>query len=373
MQTVTSTLVRKLALPGAVMVTAMFATFLPTGAENVDSMMLTGINSVATHQASAHLSYLSTRELSATVSEGEVTSPIFSSAYVDAVEVVAPYNSSLVVNNSGLIVGLNSPTKEIDKEHAYVVNVVSLLEEELEDIIQFEQQTLGVSGHATALEYAKEKLPIRKSITKHYGEGSRNVWYGAVGPAVTIRDFYSSGSYSGSPTNAAEYFKCFGGAANAYLDAMLVKEEDVDAYLAGENVNVVYAQFRMYSGNCKAHSAPWGITQTYFQLNAGGTMQPNTSMGGFTSTSLGTTPITGQGVEDLTSLWSLAEQYGSIYWWPTILATRENLTFATTSTLTGVTSSTANIFECFETEQFEMLQNQYAGYSLVGILVYAIQ
>lgn len=373
---VTMAIFKKLLLPLLLVLTVMFAVFLPTGADVTDNIVMSVNASSQTAQSAAHTLY-SVAATTRDSNDGGQTKVDLSGAYVDAAAVIAPYNSGLVQDKSGLIVGTNSPTREVDENHAYVVNVSQLLEAEIQDIITFEQQTLGLSGHRPAEEYAREKLPIAKSITAHYGAGTRDLWYGAVAPAVTIRNFYAEQKYTGYPTGAGEYFACFGGADNAYLDAMLVKDEDVDAYFAGQDVPVVYAQFRMFSGNSKAHSAPWGITQTYFQMNKGGTMQPNTSMGGFTPQEYGTVPITGDAPRDLANLLDMAKGYAadgrSVYWWPTVLAGRQELGFGTAGNLTGVTSSTANIFESYSTDQLSTLLNEYAGHSLVGILVYAVQ
>ena len=121
---------------------------------------------------------------------------------------------------------------------------------------------------------------------------------------------------------------------------MLVKNDDVEKYLSGEDVPVVYVQFRMFGGNAKAHSAPWGVTQTYFQMNSGGTMQPNTTSGDFTPTSYGVTDITGNASEDMARLLTLARDYASkgrpVYWWPTIEATREDLDISTLQSFTSL-------------------------------------
>ena len=54
-------------------------------------------------------------------------------------------------------------------------------------------------------------------------------------------------------------------------------------------------------------------------------------------------------------------------------ATREDLGISTLQSFTSFTSGTANIFESFDTDQYATLQQEYAGYSLVGILVYAVK
>lgn len=96
---------------------------------------------------------------------------------MDASGHVASYSKGLVESKNGLVVGTNSPTREFDAEHAYVVNISELLTAEAQDIITFEQNTLGLTGHASAEEYALQKLPIENSITNHYGGGSKNLWY----------------------------------------------------------------------------------------------------------------------------------------------------------------------------------------------------
>lgn len=106
-------------------------------------------------------------------------------------------------------------------------------------------------------------------------------------------------------------------------------------------------------------------------------MQPNTTSGDFTPTSYGVTDITGNASEDMARLLTLARDYASkgrsVYWWPTIEATREDLGISTLQSFTSFTSGTANIFESFDTDQYATLQQEYAGYSLVGILVYAVK
>jgi hypothetical protein len=274
------------------------------------------------------------------------------------------------------VIGENTPTRNFERS-AFVVNVPLLLAEEFQDIIDFESGVLGVSGHRPIEEYVVEKLRIERSITAGYGRGSQNLWYGAVGPAVTIRDFYKNKGYEGDATSAASMFRCFGGVENAYVDAMLVKNSEVQGYLEGKDVPVTYVQFRMFSGGAKAHTAPWGLTQTYFQMNDGGTAHPNVGSGGFTTPSYGTVSLSGDAVADMTGLLELAKSYNTIsspvYWWPTILATETQLGLDVKASLTGILSGTGNIFESYDTDQHKWLQSEYAGYSLVGILVYAIQ
>lgn len=367
---------KKLAISALLIFAFIFVVFIPTGADTLDNFVMSVGISSSTSQSAAHTLFTSAAA-ERDPNDGGKTSVDLSEAYVDASGHVASYSKGLVESKNGLVVGTNSPTREFDAEHAYVVNISELLTAEAQDIITFEQNTLGLTGHASAEEYALQKLPIENSITNHYGGGSKNLWYGAVGPAITIRNFYAEGKYKGYPTGASEYFGCFGGADNAYLDAMLVKNDDVEKYLSGEDVPVVYVQFRMFGGNAKAHSAPWGVTQTYFQMNSGGTMQPNTTSGDFTPTSYGVTDITGNASEDMARLLTLARDYASkgrpVYWWPTIEATREDLGISTLQSFTSFTSGTANIFESFDTDQYATLQQEYAGYSLVGILVYAVK
>ena len=85
---------------------------------------------------------------------------------MDASGHVASYSKGLVESKNGLVVGTNSPTREFDAEHAYVVNISELLTAEAQDIITFEQNTLGLTGHASAEEYALQKLPIGTSMLK---------------------------------------------------------------------------------------------------------------------------------------------------------------------------------------------------------------
>lgn len=374
--TITVAVYRKLVLPVVLILAVLMAVFLPTGADETDNIVMSVGSSHQTEQSAAHMLFMSAAA-ERDANDGTSTKSDLSAAYVDAEPCIATYNPGLVKSNDGLTVGTNTPTRAFDTAYAYVVNVSTLVTAEIQDIITFEQQTLGVQGHEDASVYAKEKLPIENSITAHYGSGSKNLWYGAVGPAITIRDFYQDGKYSGHPTNSAEYFRCFGGSENAYLDAMLVRNEDVDQYLEGQDVPVSYVQFKMFSGNAKAHTAPWGITQTYFQMNDQSSMQPNTSAGEFTPQNYGTTAITGDAPKDLAKLLDLAKSYRaagrSVYWWPTVLATKSDLGLQFSATDTGITSSTANIFESFSTSQYQTLQRDFAGYSLVGVLVYATQ
>lgn len=307
--------------------------------------------------------------------DGTSTSADVSQAYIDASGSVATYNAALVSSDK-FAVALNSPTQQLT-EAAYVVNLTYLLAQEFNDIQKFEE-SLGVTGHVGVDDYVLEKLQMGNATLVSSGLNSSAQLRGCVGPAVVIRDFYTTGAWADDCTNSSNFFSSFGyGATDGYIDLMLVRDELVTAYLTGQDVDVYYVQLYIGAGDCKAHTAPWGLTQTYLAFNGDGTMLCNETSGGFTTqSSSNTIDITGDATADLAGLLSkLREQTLKAYWWPTLEATNAQLgvNFTTEVSTYPVTSYTGNILELPNSSATEAFTSTFSGYSIVGLLVYATQ
>lgn len=367
----------RLLIPVFVIMVIMLAIFLPVGNESEDDNIVIAAEANPPTIQSGAAERLLIKTTQRDDNDGGKTSPKPGSGevYVDAEGVVPQYSDGLVQTKDGLTIGVNSPTKKYSPE-AYVVSMLPILENEYQDIIDFEQKDLGLSGHKSAEEYAMQQMSFQNSITHLYGSGG-STFQGAVGPAVTIRDFreraqdYINGKLP--------FYSCFDG-QSPNVDAMLVKNGDVQKYLNGGDVDVVYVQFKITDG--KAHAYPWGITQTYIQgtkprgADPGGLL-PNQYSGAATSTNFGTVPLTGDNVKDLEGVWGLAKKLASdgnsIYWWPGILATDSNAGISQKASTYGMPSPTSSIFESYNNSAFSELSRDYTDYSLVGILVYAVK
>lgn len=366
----------RLLIPIFVIMVIMLAIFLPVGNESEDDSVVVAaeVNPPTIQSGAAERLLIKTTQRDG--NDGGRTSMADSGEiYVDAEGAVPQYSDGLVQSRDGLTTGMNSPTKQYSQA-AYVINMLPILEGEYQDIIDFEKKDLGLSGHKSAAEYALQQMLFKNSITHLYGSGG-STFQGAVGPAVPIRDFkeHAQDYINGK----LPFYSCFDG-QTPNVDAMLVKNADVQRYLDGEDVDVAYVQFKITDG--KAHAYPWGITQTYIQgtkpkgSDPGGLL-PNQYSGSATSTGFGTVPLTGDNVKDLEGVWGLAKKLASngnsIYWWPGILATDSNAGISQKITTYGMPSPTSSIFESYNNSAFSKLSQDYADYSLVGILVYAVK
>lgn len=365
----------RLLLPVFVIMVIMLAIFIPVGGEdgNDDIVVAAEVNPPTIQSGAAERLLIESTQRD--VNDGEKTTPTgnTSEAYSDAEGVVPQYSEGLVQTKNGLTVGLNSPTKQYAPQ-AYVVNVLPLLENEYQDIISFEQKDLGLSGHSTPEDYALQQIQFKNTMMFTTAPSSFNSsgLHGAVGPAVTVRN-YDVVSYM---ADTSQFRACFGGDKNnSYMDAMLVKTADVQKYLAGGDVDVTYVQF--LSNDAKGHAYPWGITQTYIfgTKHSDGSLHLglNETSGGNSKEPPGAPVVVEDNVKNLENVWKQASSSGKpYYWWPGILATASdlNMTLGATSPMPSATSS---ILECYKNSASDELKADYTDYSLVGILVYAIQ
>lgn len=230
--------------------------------QDFDTTRVDSYHSINTTQAAMinnFISYAETRVDGRT----KKTEVDLSGVYVDAMGVVPDFSSTAKVEAGDATVFLNSPTHALT-DAAYVVNLEKLLEWEITDIMYGEVEVLGVSHEQTAAEYAREKLSSisifgreNGSVTSYFG--------GAVGPAMLRRDWIAgSGWLVRNNTNASYAYAAFNAGSERHLDIMFVKQDDVSSYYAGDAVDVYYVDWRV--GDFKAHTAPWGLTQTYIHF-----------------------------------------------------------------------------------------------------------
>ena len=299
-----------------------------------------------------------------------------SNAYVDAKGVVAEYRNELVSTTSGgLTVGNGTPTKELTS-CAYVINIKQLLVAEYEDINWIEQQ-LGLTVTADPSECADTFL--NKTGSKFnfvMGES----WYtrfsgfgGAVGPAILRRDFYTSGdSWLASNVTTATYaYAAFSG--DKHVDLMLVKQSDYDAYYAGTNPPITYVRYNVV--DLKAHSAPWGVGQTYLYFGPNNTITSWKSSGGSGyHAEYPQAQRQHDGKQSVLEVYKALKSTGSTqYWVATMNATGGNPYGFPVGYWGGnaYNVSTSCIFETGTNQAYQDYKNAYKDYALVGILVYA--
>jgi hypothetical protein len=347
----------------------MLAVFLPNGEDDTSPVLLSMETSIPAIQSAAAVRYLAatTQRYS---DDGGRTTVDLSKAYQDAKTIIPIHTPARVVTENGLVTSINSPTRAYGA-NAFFVNVSLLLEGQFADLIAFEQKTLGVTGHRPADEYALEQSQTRYSITGYYGDRADVGLVAAVGPAVTMRNYYQD-------LLKVDFWKCFSNDRDsAYCDAMLVKQESVEAYFNGEDVNVTYVQVKIV--DAKAHAMPWGIAQTYIQRHTEKTMLANWNSSGARtpdSAEYMDVLVTGDAPKDLAAVLTSAKNYplkddAQIYWWPTVRATAAQLGVTTGATLQNPPYGTANVFECGKNEAYTTFAQNYQDYTLVGILVYA--
>lgn len=344
--------------------------------DSSDVAVITSVDpSQPTEQSGAYQQYYSALTERAGT-DGTVTTYDASAAYVDAAGTVATYNSSLVNEVDNIIIGSNTTTRELT-DAAYVVNITHLLTTMFSDLIAFESDK-GVVGLESPDAYVATKIKLQ-NMCMHVNHENGQLLYGAVGPAITVRDFYTE--HRVEPLNRTFWDLTTTRDKPAYIDIMLVKNSDVQSYFAGGDVPTQYVQFKVT--DCKAHTAPWGIAQTYFQFDVtdGDNMYLYESSGGTDSAIGDAVAITGNGAEDLSNLLATANTLGENkqYWWPTLTATnpRDTLGISTYAQTyeghhTTAKGNAANVFELYSSAAIaDALKERFGDYSVVGVLVYA--
>lgn len=372
---VTMAIFKKLLLPLLLVLTVMFAVFLPTGADVTDNIVMSVNASSQTAQSAAHTLY-SVAATTRDSNDGGQTKVDMSNFYVDAAEVVPDIQPLLQNTRTGLKVALNSPTQEYT-DNAFVVNIEQIVALEMQDIIDVETR-LGIGGHASAEEYARKSLtsgfymPVSDYSDKTTGSGS--VLRGATGPALLDRLFYENDQWlvecgSGGASHNTRFWDNYGYHSDeTKMDIMLVATSDVDRYYAGENVDVYYVEYNIV--DYKAHTAPWGVGQTYIHFSPDKKFSNTTSSSGGSSISV---DRDGTRVDTLLSLYDAIKTSGANqYWLPTLEYNSTAYGFTPGFTHLAATSPTGGFLEVGPNDAYEEFVELFgSGYSVIGILTYA--
>lgn len=365
---------RKAALYGvAVLGCVLLLTFATVDAEMPEEVVVSIEGKVPIVQSAAVTKYAQAGG-HLTRGVGGATTVDLTQAYMDAKDVVPPHNAAFIQTKDSIITGINSPTKD-PSDSAYVVNLIPLMSAEVQDLINFEK-SLGVTGHKDTEDYVLEQLKVSNSYLPNNGyayQSSYSGVTGGVGPAITIRDFYVNEHWK--DWNAL-FWEVFGGKDDAYVDVLWVDDRDIDAYLKGQDVDILYMQVKLV--DAKGHSAPWGVNQTYFYMNyATDMMQPQHDSGSPASRCNGGAPEGGDEVSNLKELLKVAkdnENPPGVYIWPTLEATAADLgmQFNVAPEAYSMPANTWCVLECGGSSGANTrVPTVFAGHTMVGILVYA--
>ena len=365
---------RKAALYGvAILGCVLILTFAVVDAEMPKEVLVSMEGRVPIVQSAAVAKYVQA-DCNLARGVGGPTTVDLTQAYIDAKDVVPPYNAAFTQTKDSIIMGVNSPTKD-PSDNAYVVNLIPLMTAEVQDLINFEK-SLGVTGHKDPEDYVLEQLKVAYSCFPKngfdYGSSYQGV-VGGVGPAITIRDFYANNHWKDGGTI---YWDVFGGKENAFIDVLWVNDRDVDAYLKGQDVDILYMQVKLI--DAKAHNAPWGVNQTYFYMDFDtGMMQPHHDRGSAYTLCRGGAPQGGDEVSNLKELLKVAkdnENSPGVYCWPTLEATSADLgmQFGAPPEWFSMPADTWSVLECGANNSSNVqIPTVFAGCTMVGILVYA--
>ena len=199
---------------------------------------------------------------------GGRTTVDLSEIYVDAAGVVPASKGVIIDTESGTPITVGGPTRDLTSA-AYVVNIEQLAVWMYQDIIDSETAR-GITPTKTAQECAREKMTTGILFSKETDVSTTSL-SGAVGPAITRRDYLANHLWTEkSITQAETHYKAFPGGVkdNAYIDIMFVPLDEVDKYYDGEDTTVYYVSWRV--NDVKAHSAPWGLAQTNIHFSYDG-------------------------------------------------------------------------------------------------------
>lgn len=319
------------------------------------------------HMSAAQANLLNMYTAAEQMEAEQVHEVVSGEEYLDASMVVPDYVAANVKNESGFQYSVGTPTREYT-EYAFVCNLPELQRRPYQAIVDFEK-SLGVTGHKEVEEYIKEGSIVYAAMMAGYDP--RPTLSGAVGDGIVNRNYVSSGDYLNC--NTGDYFwrNFANGESGAYMDAMLVPGDKYDAYVAGEPVDVTYVQVKV--DDIKAHSAPWGLKQTYIHfLDAEdlicGTV--NSSGGDIVSSKVPIIP--NDDVATLTSLWNKLSPSSKTYWFPTLeMPTEMREEKMKTASGFRFYAGTGNIIELAPGPATTKFMDQFGDYYLVGVLVYA--
>lgn len=277
------------------------------------SIELADVNYEQTNSAQSQFvaQYLSARaEALKTLPSGGGTKIDPAEMYADAAETCAGYSAASVVKDQYLVYSKNAPTYDMNAAGGtpYVVNIRSIYEQAVSDIIAVEKDVLGSTAtYKEPSSYAMDIIAGGKWYQR-YGKGDVDYlghvggttdWnytpggdfglHGSVGNAVMIRGWFTE-EYWNKPDTAGGgiYWKSVGGKivakgamknksvseqsavfnTNKKLNLMVVKQSDVEAYYTDpSSVEVWYIELTNFDS--KSHSYPWGISQTWAKNDGG--------------------------------------------------------------------------------------------------------
>lgn len=199
---------------------------------------------------------------------GNRTNVDLSDVYVDAAGVVPASVGVAIDTDSGTPITVGGPTRQLT-DSAYVVNIEKLTEWMYQGVIDSEKAR-GYAVEKTAQECAREKLTTGILFSPENSLSTTSL-SGAVGPAITRRDWIDTHGWTEKSATMSDYlYGAFPGkdSSEAYIDIMFVPADEVDKYYAGEDVTVYYVSWRV--NDVKAHSAPWGLAQTNIHFSYDG-------------------------------------------------------------------------------------------------------
>ena len=356
-------------------VSTLIVAFASSPAEAPDTVVVSMQGEIPLVQSSAAASYV--QRFSQDAATAGHTNINLSNAYVDAQGTVPAYSTGKVSTQSDVVIGINSPTLAYT-DNAFVVNLIPLMDAEMQDLIDFEAQYLHVSGHKTAREYTLGQLSVNAAVMGNngYTYSSSGGASGGVGPAILIRDFYAKNLQG--EWNAHNWEAVGGHYGEGYIDAMWVANKDLDAYIAGSSVDVKYMQIDLV--DCKGHTAPWGVNQTYFYMNyTTDQMQPQHDSGSPATRCVGGVDMLSK--DEPTALAALLdvakknENGSGVYTWPTLKATSKDLgmKFKTEPSNFSVPAQTWCVLECGAASKANAsIPVLFKDHTLVGFLVYTV-
>ena len=334
---------------------------------NLESVELPEVDS-GFHKSAAQSNLLNLYTAAEQMESEQVHEVVSAEEYLDAYMVVPEYVAANVKNESGFQYSVGTPTKEYT-EYAFVCNLPELQRRPYQAVIDFEQ-SLGVTGHKDVEEYIKMGSIVESSMMA--GWLNHPVLSGAVGDGVLNRGYVSSGDYMNCNTGGTYAWQNFSaGRSGAYVDAMLVPGDKYDAYVAGEKVDITYVQVKI--NDFKAHSAPWGLKQTYIHFLDSEDMICGTSGSSGGDIVSSKVPIVlNDDLSTLTSLWSKLSSSSKTYWFPT-LEMSDEMRAEKMQVSSGYRfyAGTGNIIELAKGPTTTKLMEQFGDYYLVGVLVYA--
>ena len=354
--------------------------------DDFDTSRAAGYHSVDKTQGAFVAQYLSYQgDVAHNPGLGGRTKVDTSGVYVDAKGVVPDsIGETIDTGTSGTPITVGGPTMDLTAA-AYVVNIEQLAVWMYQDIIDSEYKR-DIEPITTAKKCARELLTEtngRILFSPENDDGTDSL-AGAVGPAITRRDYIDNRLWEKKQVTQAETF--YGAfpdknSSEAYIDIMFVPSDEADKYYAGEDVTVYYVQWRV--NDAKAHSAPWGLAQTnihyaydgpntQFAFIDGRYGKPKEGVGTWGDTDyVATTPRTADAGEAFHNLMTVyLDQDLPTYRAPAVSAEAEQLNDANYIGLQEVFEYRDNVHWTALKTWYDAMQKG-GGLACVGVLVYA--